>query len=87
MRNYEADNMRRLDDLTRISADVPATRKVYHSEHIFSYRDAAGRDYGFYVEDDSLPATMFGKRASRHATLQEVQAKEKKLYWHGKPSL
>ena len=80
MRNYETDNTRRLRDLTRISSSVPATRKVYHSEHIFSYRDAAGRDYGFYVENDSQPETMFGKRASRHATLQEAQAKEKELY-------
>ena len=80
MRNYEADNTRKLRDLNRIMRFNPATEKVYHSEHIFSYRDAEGRDYGFYVEDDSLPETMFGKRASRHQTLEEAQTKEAELY-------
>ena len=80
MRNYEADNKRMLNHLAHISADVPATKKVYYSDHIFSYRDAQGRDYGFYVEDDSLPETMFGKRGSRHATLEQAQAEERKLY-------
>ena len=80
MRNYEVDNKQRLKDLARVSTIVPATQKVYHSKHIFSFRDANGRDYGFYVEDDTLPETMFGKRGSRHATLEEAQAKEAELY-------
>ena len=80
MRNYEEDNKRRLLDLDRIVAFNPPTKKVYYSKHIFAYQDFAGRNYGYYVEDNSLPETMFGKRASRHQTLEEAQAKEREIY-------
>lgn len=80
MWNYETDHKNKFIRLSEIGRQfLPPTEKVYHSDLIFSFRDKEGRDHGFYVEDHSLPETVFGFRGHRFQTLEEAQKKEHEL--------